>query len=420
MPESALIGTPPATESDYWIVRSFLLSAGIPAENVDPSQGASFPPFRPPPDQYVFETRGPEMITGASIAIGTMLFFTITRILLRSFKSGLRWGADDYLIIPGVILAVAYTALQIAVAQYGGCGKHLYDITYHEFYISNKLGNIGKICFFISVGVIKMSIVMFNRRLTGLTSARWMIAHWTFFALLVIYILCALFMTVFQCNPQEASFDLIAAGKLNSPKKCLSENQIGISLSTIHVVMDFCLLSVPIIVLWKVQMSWSAKFRFFVIFFIGAMSSIGSVLRQITQANLKTDILYNYVDLFTWTSVDLTCGVIAANLPTLGVIIPRTRKDLYKTFSYFSSTKTSGSRPSFHGGHKPIGNSTVVPRSTSDDSQVGTLYHPDDFELHPSQTKGSDATKFPYTSETEEWIHDGGYERHHMGNDAKV
>lgn len=136
-----------------------------------------------------------------------------------------------------------------------------------------------------------MSIVMFNRRLTGLTSSRWMIAHWTFFALLVIYTLCALFMTVFQCNPQAASFDLIAAGKLNSPKKCLSENQIGISLSTIHVVMDFCLLSVPIIVLWKVQMPWSAKFRFFVIFGIGAMSSIGSVLRQITQANLKTDIL---------------------------------------------------------------------------------------------------------------------------------
>ncbi len=136
-----------------------------------------------------------------------------------------------------------------------------------------------------------MSIVMFNRRLTGLTSTRWMIAHWTFFTLLVIYTLCAIFMIVFQCNFQAASFDLIAAGKLNSPKKCLSENQIGISLSTIHVVMDFCLLSVPIIVLWKVQMPWPTKFRFFAVFGVGAMSCIGSVLRQIEQANLKTDIL---------------------------------------------------------------------------------------------------------------------------------
>ena len=103
MPDSAFIGTPPATEADKWIVRSFQLAAGVPAVNVNTSQGAIFPPLRPPPDQYVFETRGPEMITGASVAVGVMLFFTISRILLRTFMTGLKWGADDYLIIPGVV-----------------------------------------------------------------------------------------------------------------------------------------------------------------------------------------------------------------------------------------------------------------------------------------------------------------------------
>jgi hypothetical protein len=103
MPESALIGSPPATEADFWIVRSFQLAAGLPGENVDPSKGAVFPPFRPTPDQYRFETRGPEMITGASIAIGMMVLFTGTRVLLRSLKSGMQWGADDYLIVPGVV-----------------------------------------------------------------------------------------------------------------------------------------------------------------------------------------------------------------------------------------------------------------------------------------------------------------------------
>ncbi len=103
MPDSALIGMPPATEADYWIVRSFQIAAGIPAENVNASKGAVFPPFRPPPDQYVFETRGPEVITGASVAIGVMIFFTITRLLLRSFKRGVQRGADDVFIIPGVV-----------------------------------------------------------------------------------------------------------------------------------------------------------------------------------------------------------------------------------------------------------------------------------------------------------------------------
>jgi hypothetical protein len=135
-----------------------------------------------------------------------------------------------------------------------------------------------------------MSITMFNMRLTGLTSHKWKIAHWTFFGLLVVYTLAALFMNIFQCNPPKANFDTIAAGKLDSRPKCLSENQLGSSLSSMHVIMDFCLLAIPIIVLWKVQMPWATKSRFFFVFGVGAISCIGSVLRQIEQANLKSDL----------------------------------------------------------------------------------------------------------------------------------
>ncbi len=117
-------------------------------------------------------------------------------------------------------------------------------------------------------------------------------------------------------------------------------------------------------------------------------------------------LLDNYVDLFAWTLVDLTCGIIAANLPTMNVIIPRSRKDVYKAFSYLSSTKqgsskTGGSKPSFRGGQKPNSDNDTVPRSVSDDSQVETLYHADDVELLSSQTKASDESKFPYTVITE-------------------
>jgi hypothetical protein len=145
--------------------------------------------------------------------------------------------------------------------------------------------------FFVSVGVVKMSITMFNMRLTGLTSPRWKIAHWTFFSLLVAYTLTALFMNVFQCNPPKANFDSIATGKLSSAPKCITENQLGSTLSSMHVVMDFCLLAVPIIVLWKIQMDWLLKAQFFFVFGVGAMSCIGSVLRQVAQAKLKKDPL---------------------------------------------------------------------------------------------------------------------------------
>lgn len=98
---SAFIGQPPATQDDYWVVRSLLLAAGL--SDVDPNQGAKIPPPRPPPHLYRFETKGPAIIAGASISITLMVVVTLTRLLFRWFGPGVRFGADDWLIIPGVV-----------------------------------------------------------------------------------------------------------------------------------------------------------------------------------------------------------------------------------------------------------------------------------------------------------------------------
>jgi hypothetical protein len=98
---SALVGSPPATQDDYWIVRSLLLVAGIP--NPDPSKGAKIPPARPPPERYHFETNGPRIIAGSAVSLVVMALFTGTRLLLRSQKAGLKFGLDDWFIIPGAV-----------------------------------------------------------------------------------------------------------------------------------------------------------------------------------------------------------------------------------------------------------------------------------------------------------------------------
>lgn len=134
-----------------------------------------------------------------------------------------------------------------------------------------------------------MSITIFNLRLTSLTGRKWNIANWTFFAILVAYTLTAIFLFMFQCDPPLANFDLLVAGKLDKPAKCISNSLIGAGLSIVHVIMDFCLLTVPLIVVWKVQMHWTTKIRLYFVFSVGAMSCIGSVLRQLAQANIGLD-----------------------------------------------------------------------------------------------------------------------------------
>ncbi|CZS93231.1 related to integral membrane protein PTH11 [Rhynchosporium agropyri] len=324
---SAIIGSPPNTTKDYYVAKYLLMAFGL---KTDPIHGALIPPRRPV-EGYVFETRGPRILTSMSIAIATMIIITGLRLGLRIFRRGLWVGLDDYTIVPGVLLAICWPTLQMCAVIYGGAGKHMYDITYEEFANFKHFSNLSKPIFFISVGMIKVSICFFNRRLTSMTSRPWLIFNNVFLVLLVAYIILSLFWTIFQCNPAFAGWDPIRVAKEGKEFQCMSDNIVGSTLSVIHVIMDFVLLSVPLIVLWKVRMGWGTKLRLYFVFSIGAVSCVGSVMRQIEQKKLSRDTLWNFVLLQDWTLVDLTFGVVAASLPILSAFIPASWKSVRGT-----------------------------------------------------------------------------------------
>jgi hypothetical protein len=156
----------------------------------------------------------------------------------------------------------------------------MFDVTYEEYGRFKTFANIDKLIFFLAVGFIKVSICLFNRRLTSMTSRAWIMFNDIFIALLGAYLMVALFWNIFQCDPPWVGWDAIRVGKSPGHKaKCTPDTIVGSALSVIHVLMDFDLLSVPLVVLWKVRMGWGTKLRLYLVFSIGAMSAIGSVVR---------------------------------------------------------------------------------------------------------------------------------------------
>lgn len=101
MVNSALIGRPPLTDSDYWIVKGNQLLSG--KTNLDPSKGLKIPPLRPSPDQYRFESRGPAIMAVSSVVIVIMFSVTMARFMLRKFIKELRFGLDDWLMVPALV-----------------------------------------------------------------------------------------------------------------------------------------------------------------------------------------------------------------------------------------------------------------------------------------------------------------------------
>ncbi|KAI4113136.1 MAG: hypothetical protein LQ345_005818 [Seirophora villosa] len=319
MDQSAFIGQPPLTEDDRWIVKGALMAAGL--VTADPSKGLKLRPARPPPDQYRFETRGPAIIAVSSVVIVIMFLVTVTRLLVRKLRKELKFGLDDWLMVPALILGMMWPVLQICAVKYAGGGKHLYDVTYHEIYMSNWIGSFAKIDFFVALAFVKLSITSFNMRLTGLSSRRWMYAHWTFFGILTAFLICSVFVFAFQCIPVVGAWDTIATAHLDEPPRCRADSNISKPLSILHILMDFCLLAVPLLVLWRIQLARNTRIRMYILFSIGALCCFAAVMREVSQEPLKSDFTFNFSALIYWSEVDMTLSIVVASLPVLGTAI---------------------------------------------------------------------------------------------------
>lgn len=109
---SALIGTPPNNRDDYLIARGCLLRAASidpSLYKLDPAKGAMLPPRRPSPALYVPESRTVPTLVGGIVCTVLILAVTGCRLYVRSGNAKLRFGKDDWMIIPAVVsLAASY------------------------------------------------------------------------------------------------------------------------------------------------------------------------------------------------------------------------------------------------------------------------------------------------------------------------
>lgn len=153
-----------------------------------------------------------------------------------------------------------------------------------------QLAAADTMIFYVAVGLIKISIALFNRRLTGLTSRKWMIFHNIMLGLLVSFIISAVLLEVFKCHPVLRSWDLRGYGIMDQPVSCIPVTKYGLALNIIHVILDFALLSVPVIVFCKMKMNMSKRIRLIFLFSIGCMSVVGSVNRQIIMVKNSMDL----------------------------------------------------------------------------------------------------------------------------------
>ncbi|KAL2036498.1 hypothetical protein N7G274_010764 [Stereocaulon virgatum] len=320
MTGSALLGHPPNNEDDSLIVLGFYRAVKIPEAAWNKT---SVIPVKTLPGAP-HDTRQNEVIVSMAVAITLVVMITGTRLSLRLFMKDLHWGLDDWTIILAMLSVVAFFALALAAAVNGGAGDHVYDLTYAEFNTYLSLMWAGQILFYPTVALIKISIVLFNRRLTGLTSRKWMIFHNTLLCLLVLYAVITILINVFICIPLPTGLEILSIGRMSKPPRWINQKPLVPAFSAIHIAFDFILLLVPLMVLSRMKMAFAKKARLLFLFSIGVISTVGAVMRSVVQPTAKQiDITYKFPDYFRWSIVDCVFAITAASLPTLNYLIPK-------------------------------------------------------------------------------------------------
>jgi len=337
---SALLGQPPATQNDYYIQNALLLLS--PSQiNPDPAY-----PFAPPAPANPSPSRAKYMIIGQSFAIAIIAIITIIRLLTRKFY--LRsWGMDDWVIIPGILGGITYITIDIIAETKGCLGEHQWDCTYEKLGWFYVMGRAADPIFYFAVFTVKTSIALANGRITGLQSQKWTIAYWISLFIVLGLLISTVTVNIFQCNPVRPFFSIIALGKMEDPAdlKCIDINAVSLSFRALHICTDWMLLSVPIIIIYRLNVSVTIKLRLAFVFGIGAMSSIATIVRETIIFNDNPDVTYNEYTVYAWNIVDVFFACIVASLPALNApadLVMKKTKELVSSMSG-SSTKTQTS-----------------------------------------------------------------------------
>ncbi|KAH7039625.1 uncharacterized protein B0I36DRAFT_357028 [Microdochium trichocladiopsis] len=275
---SATLGRPPNTLDDYYTIRALLRDFGL--DKLDPNDGYVLVGPRPP--GLPFENKQAGIIVGMVIMMLIIILPTGARLRLRATKQQMVWGPDDWAILLAAVVCFLYPIFQIVMVVDGGGGTHIWDVTYTQYRTFMVFGQASRTVYYVVVGLVKLSITFFFRRLADKASKVWRVV-------------CDFFLAT--C--------------------CINKEYIAKILGIMHVAQGALMLTVPIAILWTVRIDRGKKARLFLNWFVGAVAVVGGMVKT-WYFVFSPDMMWTYAEnVLLFTSLDLCLGIVTASVPVL-------------------------------------------------------------------------------------------------------
>ena len=265
-------------------------------------------------------TRGPGLEYVCIILAAIGIVIVTARVYSRLFMTKAP-GLDDVLVVLALGFITALAVLVIIGSKVYYSGRHVWDIPPDSF-VGSRINIWASLwCYVIGITLIKISVLLFYRRLSVKFSKTFLIATWIGIIYNISYFLSFGLTLLLLCRPLHSywdSFNPVWAATHHF--HCASESAALPASSALSVVGDFYSTLLPLILVYHLKLPRRQKIALYALFALGFMAVAAGVVRTILMYNLL-NVNYDFTwELWiTWICavLELYLALFAASAPSL-------------------------------------------------------------------------------------------------------
>ncbi|KAJ5736209.1 uncharacterized protein N7483_001334 [Penicillium malachiteum] len=224
------------------------------------------------------------------------------------------FGADDIAVCILLVITQIFNGLGVAIVYYGE-GRHYTNVSEKDQAIWLKLYYVAMCLYLYASLSVKMSLLIFLRRIFV---KAWM--NWLTLGLMIFQVLFSIsgsFVLAFQCDPARAAYDTSVTGNCYSQFKLY---QITLYQAVLIFVSDVIILISPMVVLCGLNMPTRKIVALMFIFGSGIIACIAPLVRFSTLDYLRhgtEDLTYDSASSLYWMAIEFNIGLVAGSLSSL-------------------------------------------------------------------------------------------------------
>ncbi|KAF2143548.1 uncharacterized protein K452DRAFT_267694 [Aplosporella prunicola CBS 121167] len=261
-----------------------------------------------PANLYEGENLQPWSI-GTVAAVTVLAFVSCVLRMLARWERKTPFGIDDWLIMLSMGLYLVVVGFIYGMVNYG-MGLHANTLPMTDVVMIAKYLMVAEVLYVVNLAITKLALLCMYHRLFPIRAYR--IWAYCIGAFVIAWVITIVFVFIFLCVPVKKMW------YPQVPGHCVNQVATWVANAVSTIATDVAILVLPMPHVWKLQVGLVQRVSLLVIFSLGFFVVFASAYRtSVLFEYTAADSSYTLARTVGWTAIEISAGIISANLPTL-------------------------------------------------------------------------------------------------------